>query len=148
MRLKLLIPTTTLILLATVLATATSGLLSPQQAGPTDGTITHSAGIGIYNESEATTTCTNINWGELNPKSSIAKTIYVKNTGNATEILNLETADWNPTIAASVLTLSWDKENSSLIADQVVAATLTLTMGEDLETVDNFEFNIIIKGYA
>jgi len=145
MRLKLLIPTTTLILTATVLAVATSGLLSPQQAGPADGTITHSAGIGIYNKAEATTACTNINWGELNPKSSITKTIYVKNTGNATETLNLETADWNPTIAASVLTLSWDKENATLIAGQVVAATLTLTMGEDLETVDSFEFNIIIK---
>ncbi len=44
-----------------------------------------------------------------------------------------------------MLTLTWDKENSTLAADSVVAATLRLAMGEDLGTVDNYDFNIIIS---
>jgi len=60
----------------------------------------------------------------------------------------LTTSDWNPTAVTSMLTLTWDKEGASLTAGSVVAATLTLSMGQDDGTVDNFDFNILIEGNA
>jgi hypothetical protein len=147
MKLKLLTLAPALALTAIVLTIATAGLLSPQ-ATPAGGTISHSVGVEIFNEENTASTCTSIDWGDLNPQSRTTRTIYVKNTGNTTETLNLEVTDWNPPEATSMLALTWDKEGTSLRPEQVVAATLVLTMGEDSGTVDNFYFNVIITGSA
>jgi len=147
MKIKPVTLAATLILTATILAIATTGLLSPQ-ATPAGGTISHSIGIELYNDENAVSTCTSIDWGDLYPKSSTTRTIYVKNTGNATETLSMKTSDWNPVETTSTLKLSWDKEGTSVHPGQIVEATLTLTMGEDIETVDSFNFNVIITGSA
>jgi hypothetical protein len=99
----------------------------------------------LYKDQATTTTCTSIDWGSLIAESSNTRIIYVKNTGNTTETLHLNTSDLNPASTSSMLTLTWDKENSTLAAGSVVAATLTLAMGEDSGTVDSFDFNIIIS---
>ena len=142
---KILIATATLLFLTIALAITTSGLLTSQQSVSNRGAITHTVGIGLYTDQATTTTCTSIDWGSISAQDSNTRVIYVKNTGNTTETLHLITSEWNPASASSMLTLTWDKENSTLAAGSVVTATLTLAMGEDLGTVDNFDFNIIIS---
>ena len=102
----------------------------------------------MYTDKEAVKICTNIDWGSLSEESSATRTIYVKNTGNTTETLRMVASDWNPAAVSSMLSLTWDKEGFSLSAGSVVAATLTLTMGQDTGTVDTFDFNLIIEGFA
>jgi hypothetical protein len=100
----------------------------------------------LYKDQETAQACTNIDWDSISTQSSTTRTIYVKNTGNITETLHMTTSDWTPTEVSSMLSLAWDKESFSLASGEVVAATLTLTMGQDTGTVDSFDFNTIIEG--
>jgi hypothetical protein len=145
---KVIIAAAALIFTAIALTITTSGLLTAQKAVPANGAITHSVGIGVYTDQAATTPCTNIDLGSLTAYSANTQVIYVKNTGNTTETLHLATSDWNPAAASTILGLTWDKEDTPLSAGQVVAATLTLSMGQDTGVVDSFDFNIIIEGFA
>jgi archaellum component FlaG (FlaF/FlaG flagellin family) len=142
---KLLTPTIALLLIATTITLATAGLLSPHQTSPTNGTITHLTNIEVYSDITSTIKCNNIDWGSIYPQSNDSKTIYIKNTGNTTENLSLETSDWNPTEATSIITLSWNREGASIAPGQVIEATLTLSTGADNGKIDDFNFNIVIK---
>jgi hypothetical protein len=143
---KVIIAAAALIFTAIALTITTSGLLTAQKAVPASGAITHSVGIGVYTDQAAITPCTNIDLGSLTAYSSNTQVIYVKNTGNTTETLHLTTTDWNPTAASTILSLTWDKEDTPLSAGSVTTATLTLSMGQDTGVVDSFDFNIIIEG--
>jgi hypothetical protein len=145
---KILIATTALLLIIVVVAVTTSGLLSSQQTVPANGTVTHTTGIGLYTDQAATIECSNIDLGSISAENSATRTIFVKNTGNTTETLHMTTSEWTPAVVSSMLSLTWDKEDFSLSTGSVVAATLTLTMGQDTGAADSFDFNIIIEGTA
>jgi len=102
--------------------------------------------LGAYIDAAATTTCSNIEWGNPNPGDSVNQTVYIKNTGSSTEELSMNTTNWNPTIANSFLTLTWDKEGYSLSPGGVVPATLTLTVASDTGTLTTFSCDITISG--
>ena len=72
--------------------------------------------------------------------------MYIKNSGNAIETLNMTLTGWNPTTANSVLSLSWDKEGISVYPGEVILATITLTAAADTGTLSFFNFNILISG--
>jgi hypothetical protein len=117
--------------------------------GATDaGSEVSTINVGLYTDPTATNVCTNIEWGTINPGSNVTQTIYVKNTGNTPEILRLTTSGWNPSNATSTLTLTWNKEGSTLLAGSIVQATLTLTVASNTGTLSTFSFNIIISGEA
>jgi hypothetical protein len=89
-----------------------------------------------------------LQWGTLNPGGTVTKTVYVKNSGNTAETLNMTTTQWTPAEASSVLTLTWNKEGSSLAAGAVVPATLTLQVSSNPGSVTSFSMNIVISGSA
>jgi hypothetical protein len=174
---KLLVGLIVLATVAVVLTAVTAALLSTQQNIASSGDIqvpggTQSTGGGsggssdtggssgnsgntvntinvdIYSDSAATIKCSSIVWGTLSPGGSVTKTIYIKNTGNIAETLNMTATSWSPVAAGSVLSLSWDKEGSTLSAGGVVAAHLTLQVAADTDDVTSFNVNIIISGTA
>ena len=54
--------------------------------------------------------------------------------------------NWSPTDANTYMNLTWDRENTSLNSDQVVLASLTLSASLEIESINDFNFNIIITG--
>lgn len=142
-----------LIFIGVALTVATAALLQTQQntqniptQGSFGGSSLNSVNIEVYTDATATINCSSIDWGNLIKGNSVQRIIYIKNTGNAIETLNMTSAGWNPTSAYSVLTLSWDKEGISISPGAIIPATLTLTVATDTGTISSFNFNILISG--
>ena len=147
------LPIGTLIALAatglflTILTSSTiiSGVVISSQAISSGGTIT-SMNVEIFNNNDCSQTCSNIDWGILTPGDSITQTIYIKNSGNKPITLFMTTEEWTPTNASTYLNLTWDKENTNLNPDQVVLASITLSASLNIDSIDDFNFSIIITG--
>jgi len=145
-RSKILLAAGILMFVTICLAVATSGLISANQSIPTGGTMSSSVGVEVYTDPDATKLCTYIDWGTVDEGETVTETVYVKNTGNATETLHLVVTDWEPALAGELLSLIWDKEETQLEPDAIVAATLTLAIPRDAQNLDSFNFNVVIEG--
>jgi hypothetical protein len=100
--------------------------------------------FGIYDDVNCVTQVSEISWGILSPGMSATNTFYVRNEGDCNIILLLETSDWSPTNAPNYMTLSWDYAGEQLVPNQVIEITLTLSVSENIEGIENFSFNTII----
>jgi hypothetical protein len=89
---------------------------------------------------------TSIDWGSREPGDVISRTLYVKNSGNVPAILSMTTENWLPSGANESISLSWNRPAYVLQADDVVSATLTLTISSDIEGIESFSFDIVITG--
>ena len=133
------------IAIAGLLTIAASGVLVSSQTIPNSGVIT-SANIGLYSDSSGTQSISSISWGTVTPGNIITRTLYVKNTGNIPLTLSMTKTNWIPTSANGPITLLWDRDSTLLNVNQVVAATLTLSVSSSTNGITTFSFNIIITG--
>ncbi len=151
-----------LAVVAIILTAVTAALLSTQTQFPATGTIEStpspaptdvpqpvtSINVDIYTDAAATTPLSSLSWGTLSPGATVTRTIYIKNSGNTAETLNMTATQWTPAAASSVLTLTWNKETTTLAAGAVVPATLTLQVAAEPGSVTSFSMNIVITGTA
>lgn len=120
-------------------------LLSQTRLGST-GTIT-SIGVSTYSDASTVTPINNINWGQLSAGTTVSKTIYVKNQGNAYTALSMDTTSWYPSSAQNYISLNWNyPPGQALEPYQVAPITLTLTVSPQVTGVQSFSFEIIITG--
>jgi hypothetical protein len=89
-----------------------------------------------------------LSWGTLKPGASANKTIYVKNTGNAALTLNMTVTTWNPTTAASYITLTWDRQGFVIAQGNSVPALLVLSVSANVTGFTDFNCTTIIAGNA
>jgi len=129
----------------TILTMTTTGLLSVNQTISSTGSVT-AINVGVYSDSACTNELTALDWGTISPGTSETITIYLKNTGNARITLSMTTTDWTPANAEGQIELTWDKENANLNPNQETAATLTLSVSENIDGITNFSFNVVITG--
>jgi len=104
------------------------------------------SGIGVYSNSVCTVPMTTINWGSVSPGGTVTTTIYVKNTGDVSLTLSMQTSNWNPTSANGLLTVSWNQEGKTLAPGQSTAATITLTVSAGTTGITSFSVQISISG--
>lgn len=128
-----------------ILTLTTTGLLSVNKTIPSSGTIT-AINVGVYSDSACTIELTSINWGIISPGNSVNTTIYLKNTGNAPITLSTTTTNWNPANADGPITLTWNREGTTLSVNQVTTATLTLSISESISGITNFSVEVVITG--
>jgi archaellum component FlaG (FlaF/FlaG flagellin family) len=134
------------VLLATVCAAGTLGILSYRTTVATSGKIS-TINVSVYKDSACTQATTAIDWGTITPGASTTYTLYLKNTGNTKETLSLTTNSWSPTSAQQYLTITWDQDNAILNADQTVKATLTLNVASNIDnSITAFSNNIVLTG--
>jgi hypothetical protein len=112
---------------------------------PTSGSV-WAVNVGVYSNSACTQNLTSISWGSVHPGESVARTIYVKNTGNAPITLSLSMSGWNPASANGPICILWDKENSGLSPVQSIAATITLSVSSEISGITDFSVNMIVSG--
>lgn len=133
----------------------TSGLLTTKKTVSGLGTVAivtggggggtpQSLNINLYNDSACTKPLTTIQWGQFSPGGSKTQTIYIKNTGNVPATLSLTTDTWSPTNATTYLSITWNKESTSLAVGQSVAAAITLTVDSNITGITSFSCNINI----
>jgi hypothetical protein len=103
-------------------------------------------GIGAYWDDNLTNRVNGINWGTLEPGDQKSFSIYLHNEGNSAVTLSESTSDWNPSEAATYLTLSWNYNGQAIEADKNLQVTLTLSVSANITGITNFSFNIIVVG--
>ncbi len=86
---------------------------------------------------------TSINWGTIDPGTSVTSLVSLTNTGNAAETLTMSTTN-----LPSYLTLSWNCTNYSLSASGSCYAMFTLTVSPSSTLGAAFNFVITITGTA
>ena len=127
------------------LTLTTAGLLSINQSVPTSGTVS-TVNVGVYSDSACTTQLTSITWGSIPPGGTGTRTVYVKNTGTNQITLTMTRTNWAPASANGPITVTWDKESTTLAANQVATATLTLSVSSSISGITTFSVDIVITG--
>jgi hypothetical protein len=125
----------------------TNGLSLLQSSAPLthNGTI-ETLNVGVFQDSACTQSLSTLNWGKLRPGSSANRTIYVKNTGNAAVTLNMTITSWNPSAAASYVTLTWNRQGTTLSQGNSVSALLVLSISANVNGFTDFTCTTIISG--
>lgn len=127
------------------LTLTTAGLLSINQSVPTSGTVS-TVNVGVYSDSTCQQQLTSIPWGAVAPGGTATKTVYVKNTGTNQITLTMTRTNWSPTNANGPITVTWDKESTTLTANQIATATLTLSASSSISGITTFSVDIVITG--
>jgi hypothetical protein len=130
---------------AIALTATTAAVLTANQSVPINGTI-NAVNLGVYSDVGCTQTVSTLNFGTLNPGGTATQTIYVKNTGNIAETLTMSTANWNPSNASTLLTLTWNRNNYVLPTAQSIQATLTLTAAANTGSLTTFSCDVTLTG--
>ena len=111
------------------------------------GSVTMSAGLGVYSNSACTTSLSSINWGTLTAGGTTTQTIYVKNISSGLSLtLNMTTSSWSPASANGPITITWNQQSTDLQPGASVAAILTLTVSSSIVDITDFSVNIMIGG--
>ena len=100
--------------------------------------------LGIYSTSACTSALSSITWGQLTAGTTKTMTLYIRNEGNTPVTLVKALSNWNPTTAASYLTLNWNYSNQAINPGATVTVTLTLTISSSTPAMANFSFNTVI----
>ena len=131
-----------------ILLTATTiGLLSVTEEVSFEGTIT-TLNVGLFLDQQCTQNCDSMSWGGIYIGESASKTIYVKNTGDATVELSMSMTNWIPESANGPISMIWNRENYILDPNETIQATLTLTISENTIDISNFGYKMLITGVA
>jgi hypothetical protein len=101
-------------------------------------------GVGVYWDQACASTVSSIDWGIIEPGMKVNKTVYIRNEGNMAATLNMTTSNWNPSNAASYMTLSWDYKGQTLAVNEVKQVKLTLAVSPSITGITTFSFVITI----
>jgi hypothetical protein len=112
-----------------------------------NGTI-QTLNVGVFQDSACTQVLSTLDWGTLKPGTSANRTVYVKNTGNTALTLNMTVIAWNPSAAASYITLTWNRQSFVLAGGDSVPALLVLSVSANVNGFTSFQCTTIIAGNA
>ena len=132
-----------LIPLLVVAAPFTYGLLSAQRTVGASG-IVASVSLDVFADPAGDTPLTQVEWGVLQPGDTVTQMLYISNTGNQATIVQLDTANWNPSAASQYLTLSWDYDQEAIQPDAMLLVTLSLALTPDVHDIQDFSFDIVL----
>jgi hypothetical protein len=136
-----------LAIVALALTVTTMAAITINKDVTSSGTITTtSPNLGIYSDSACTNAITSVTWGSISAGTSTNQTVYVKNTGTGTMTLSMAVSNWSPAGASTYLSVTWDKQGSTLTTGQSSAAILTLTVSPSVTGITSFSNTITLTG--
>ena len=133
------------IVMITVMMTNALSLLQSSAPLTHNGTI-ETLNVGVFQDSACTQSLSTLNWGTLRPGTSANRTIYVKNTGNVPVTLNMTLTSWNPSAAASYITLTWNRQGTILSQGNSISALLVLSVSANVNGITSFACTTFIAG--
>lgn len=126
------------------IAIAVRSLLTYQTILNNTGIISTSLDIKIYSDLACTIPLVSTQWGVLNPGQSINKVAYLKNIGNVDATLTCIFKAWSPSGADTHFTVSWNRENAVIHANEVLPFQIDLTVKQTISGISSFSFNAFI----
>ena len=147
MKLKVVVACAILCCIVCCAAWTTDSLLSISKNVSSQGTISVSAGLGIYSDSACQNSISIFNWGSITPGQEATYIVYIENTGVGVSLqLSITVSNWFPANADGPITVTWDQENAVLCPNQYVMATLTLSVSSSISDISSFSNQISITG--
>ena len=102
--------------------------------------------VEAYQDIACTIPLTDIDWGQIAPGETKNVSCYFRNEGNVNIVLSLTTSNYQPAIAETYLTLTWNYTDTPLTPNQIELTRLDLAIATDVEGFVDFNFNITIEG--
>lgn len=133
------------LVLITVMGIGVSGLLTTTKILDSSGSIM-AINIEAFSDQACTQPISSLDWGVPEPGNNIDLIVYLKNTGNADMTLNMYVSNWSPSGSSSYLSLNWDRENTVISSNEVIEATITLSIDSGITGITDFSFQITIEG--
>lgn len=138
-------------MLATV-ALITSVTLTVAAFGPINrlviigsgGTVNLPTGVGFYWDHNCTSPVSFIEWGAIQPGSTINVTLFVRNEGSQVIILNITAENWTPIETTNYMTFSSNYRRQTINPQENLQITLSLTTSPNIEKITNFSFDISV----
>ena len=138
-----------MVIAAISLSVATFAAINYNQDVQTTGTILTSPNIGVFSDVGCTQNLTSLSWGATRPDSSVQRTVYVKNPGACASIdLSMTTLNLSPSGAVGHITVTWNKQGTTLSPGQSTTAVITLSVDSSIADVTDFSVTIRITGTA
>ena len=103
-------------------------------------------GVAAYQDSACTTPLTAIEWPDISPGQIQNVTGFLRNEGNVDIILTLTTSDYQPPIAETYLTASWNYTDTALAPDIVLPIKFSLAAALNTQGFSEYSFNMTIEG--
>lgn len=100
--------------------------------------------VEIYQDVNATTPLTEIDWQFIEPNETKSYTCYAKSLSNVPSILTLTTSAWTPVNASQFITLSWNYDNTTLTPNEIRQIVFSLHVSPTVNGIDTFSFDIIV----
>ena len=141
---KVLVGTITAVVVV-LMMTSVLAFLTANRSVPNSGEI-KAVNVSVYQDSACTQPLTSWTWGTMESGSSAMKTMYVKNDGNAVMTLNLTTTTWAPSSASNYITVTWNREGTSVNAGNNVQANVNLTVSPSIAGITSFTFTMVVTG--
>lgn len=131
------------VILAAVIIIASAAVLVATYRIRSTGKI-KAVGIAVFWDPQATSPCTEIDWGILGAGDLAGATVFIRNTKNVNCTLSINGSDWQPPEAEQYLTLDWNYTGEILQPQQIVSVQITLYAGLNVTGFDTFSFDIVI----
>jgi len=109
------------------------------------GTVNLPIGVGFYWDSNCTNPVSFLDWGDIQPGSTINVTVFVRNEGSQTISLNITAENWYPIETASYMIFSIDYMGQKVNPQETVQITLSLTTSSSIEEITSFNFDINVN---
>ena len=100
--------------------------------------------IDVYANQECTQALTTVTWGQIEAGGQATRTVYVRNNGDTSVVLSLNTDNWSPSNAQEHMTLTWNYSGNQVSSGQVVRLDLTLSVSGSCPALPSFDFDIVI----
>jgi len=108
------------------------------------GTVYLPVGVGVYWDNNCTDSVKEIDWGTIQPGSTVNVTVFVKNEGNRAISLNITAENWSPLETTSYMTFSSNYMGQTINVREILQVTLSLTTSSNIEDITSFSFDISV----
>jgi hypothetical protein len=108
------------------------------------GTVYLPIGVGVYWDGNCTDSVVEIDWGTIQPGSTVNVTVFVKNEGNQAISLNITAENWSPIETTSYMTFSSNYMGQTINVREILQVTLSLTTSSNIEEITSFSFDISV----
>lgn len=126
------------------LAVLSFGAISRSTVIGSRGTVNLPVGVGFYWDSDCTNPVSFVDWGSVDPGSTVDVTIFARNEGKQAISLNITAENWNPTETTNYMIFSSNYMGQTINLQETLQLTLSLTTSLNIERITSFSFDIAV----
>lgn len=120
-----------------------SGIFYQQILLPSTASV-KTLGVGVFWDAAATQVCSYIDWGIIEPGTTVNRTVFIRNQANVPTTLYTFADHWAPPEVESFVTYSWNYSGATMQVDEILPYRLSLAVTPIVVNVTNFSFTITI----